>query len=409
MGVPASIRDFQANPPDWFGWPETLQVLGAISEAGGTARFVGGCVRDALLGVASDDIDICTDLMPTDTIEALEKNSIRVIPTGLAHGTVTAVINKRQFEITTLRVDVKSHGRHADVSFTKDWYSDASRRDFTINAVYLDPVGELYDPFGGISDLTNGCVRFIGNPEDRIVEDRLRILRFFRFFARFGGNNPDREALEACRKNAQFMESLSGERIQKELLQILAVENPLPAVKLMAGNRILKVILRDAPDTRLLASSLALPVETDNIQRLASMLGGNADRVRGIAKRLRFSRKLENRLKIMCDLDEGVLSSEQQRQADLYRLGNQGFIDQTLLLCAMKDGIRDLAASVALAKNWQLPAFPVAGTDLFARGVEPGPEMGELLKTMEQRWVSSGFSLTKEALISEALLPFLDT
>lgn len=408
MGVPASIRDFQENPPDWFGWPESKRLLDAISEAGGTARFVGGCVRDALLGVTSDDIDICTDLMPADTIEALEKKSIRVIPTGLAHGTVTAVINKRQFEITTLRIDVQSHGRHADVSFTKDWYRDASRRDFTINAIYLDPVGELYDPFGGISDLTDGCVRFIGNPEDRIVEDRLRILRFFRFFARFGGNNPDREALEACRKNAQFMESLSGERIQKELLQILAVVNPLPAVSLMAENRILKVILRDAPDTKLLASLLSLPLETDNIQRLACMLGGEPDRVEVIAKRLRFSRKLENRLVIMCDLDKGVQSSEQQRQADLYRRGKQGFIDQTLLLCAMKDGVRDLAASLALVKNWKIPAFPVTGTDLFARGVAPGLEMGELLKTMEQRWVSSGFSLTKEALITEVLPTSLD-
>ncbi|WP_335682436.1 CCA tRNA nucleotidyltransferase [Sneathiella sp.] len=384
-------------------------MLDAISEAQGTARFVGGCVRDALLDITSDDIDICTDLIPADTIEALEKKSIRVISTGLAHGTVTAVINKRQFEITTLRIDVQSHGRHADVRFTKDWHSDASRRDFTINAIYLDSLGVLYDPMGGVSDIAGGRVHFIGNPEDRIAEDRLRILRFFRFFARFGDQNPDKEAIDACRKNAQYLECLSGERIQKELLQLLAVVDPLPAVSLMAENRILTAVLEDVPNIELLASLLSLPFDTDNIQRLACMLGGETKLVRRVAKKLKLSRKLEARLVGMCDIDIRKHSSEQQRKSDLYRLGKQRFIDQTLLLCAMQEGIRDLAASSDLANNWQLPKFPVAGSELFAYGVTPGREMGLLLKKMEQRWIQSGFSLTKELLIDQVLPPSLDS
>ncbi|USG61885.1 CCA tRNA nucleotidyltransferase [Sneathiella marina] len=409
MGVSISIRDIQANPPDWSGWPEVKRVFSAISEVNGTARFVGGCVRDALLGITSDDIDICTDLTPIDTIDALERKSIRVIPTGLAHGTVTAVINKCKFEITTLRVDVQSHGRHADVRFTKDWYSDASRRDFTINAIYLDPTGEIFDPFEGISDLKDGRVRFIGNPEERIAEDRLRILRFFRFFARFGGNIPDKEALNACRKNAQYLESLSAERVQKELLQILAVVDPLPAVKLMAKNQILKVILPGAPNTSLLASLLSLPFDTDSIQRLACLLGGEPDHAARAAQKLKFSRKLENRLLVMCDSNDEALRSEHQKQTVLYRLGKQGFIDQALLYCSRKGDVRELETSLDLAENWCVPVFPISGSDLTELGVAPGPEMGQLLKKMEQSWVSSGFSLTKEILISEVLPPSLDT
>lgn len=409
MGISASIQNFNANPPEWFGWPESKQVLGAISEANGTAKFVGGCVRDALLGIPSDDIDICTDLMPSDTIAALEKKSIRVIPTGLSHGTVTAVIDTRHFEITTLRVDIQSHGRHADVSFTKDWYQDASRRDFTINAIYLDPFGELYDPLEGISDLSDGRVQFIGKPEDRIAEDKLRILRFFRFFARFGGDIPDKNALDACRKNAQSLESLSGERIQKELVLLLAVINPLPAVKLMGDNGILQVISGGPPNTKLLTSLLSLPFKSDYVQRLACILGANPDRVAALSRKLKFSRKLENRLLIMCDIDYGIKASGRQRHVDLYRLGKQGFIDQALLLCAMELGDCDLGASLDLAESWQIPFFPVSGSDLSKCGVMPGPEMGKVLKLMEQRWISSGFTSTKTELISEILPPLLDT
>src|SRR5579872_7361897 len=207
--------------PPWLKWPETQALIKAFADAKAPIRFVGGCVRDALLGRAVQDVDVATPLRPEATMALLQKAGIKAIPTGIDHGTATAVIHGKHFEITTLRKDVSTDGRHATVAYTDDWKEDAARRDFTINALYLSPDGELFDYFNGARDAKEGHVRFIGNAGERIREDYLRILRFFRFYAWYGKTEPDKEALTACTEAANNIGTLSGERVQQEMLKLL--------------------------------------------------------------------------------------------------------------------------------------------------------------------------------------------
>ncbi|MEX0583008.1 MAG: hypothetical protein WD185_05010, partial [Sneathiella sp.] len=262
MLVSRRLVDIQQYSPAWRLWPETDAVIAALTCDGGNVRFVGGCVRDALLGIETEDIDMATDLLPDAVVTCLEKAGITAIPTGIDHGTVTAVLKKRHFEITTLRIDIKGHGRHADIAFTQDWESDAERRDFTFNALYLDPKGKLTDPVGGLADLKTGYVRFIGSAEERIREDRLRVLRFFRFFARFGANNPDEDAVQACTRAASDLCDLSVERVQKELTLLLAAENLYPALVLMRKTGVLEAIVGSV-DMAKLKSLLSLDIKSD--------------------------------------------------------------------------------------------------------------------------------------------------
>lgn len=408
MSARPALRDLSRYPPEWTHWPETRKVLDTITGAGGTAKFVGGCVRDALLGITSEDIDICTDLIPSETMGAFERNSIRVIPTGLDHGTVTVVINNRHFEITTLRIDAQSHGRHADVIYTKDWFADAARRDFSINAIYLDSMGRIEDPMQGLPDLKHGCVQFIGNAEHRIQEDYLRILRFFRFFARFGIGNPDQNSLSACSKHAPSLNNLSGERIQKELLLLLATSAPYSAVKLMSENRVLEVILDTCSTLGLFQSLLSMPYKTDAVQRLACLIDAKLEVAESLGNKLKLSKKTKNRLLDMCSITIKSGMTLQQKQAVLYSVGKQKFLDQIIVFCAKNENIGELKSMIELADMWQIPIFPVTGSDLLAHDVASGPEMGKVLKTMEQHWISSGFSLDKEQLILQVLPPSFD-
>ena len=223
----------------WLTAESSRKLMDVLTASGAEARFVGGCVRDALLGKidADVDLDVATGLLPDQIIERLEAAEIKAIPTGIAHGTVTAIIAGQSFEITTLRKDVACDGRHADVQFTDDFELDAKRRDFTINAMSTDRLGRLFDYFGGVEDLKAGRIRFVGNAEERVREDYLRILRFFRFYARFGRPPADQQALQACKVEAAGLARLSGERIRSEMLKLLASGNAVAALTLMSENK----------------------------------------------------------------------------------------------------------------------------------------------------------------------------
>src|SRR6185369_10628005 len=255
----------------------TRLLLGALRRAGIEARFVGGCVRDALLGRESADIDLATPALPEDIIAALEGAGIKAVPTGIAHGTVTAVVSvpgvpPRHFEITTLRRDVETYGRHARVAFDADWSEDAARRDFTINALYLDPDGTVHDPVGGLEDLEAHHVRFVGEPAKRIAEDVLRVRRYYRFEARFGRGEGDRAAREACRNAVPLLPSLSAERVAQEVLRLLAVANPVPALRMMREDGVLDALLPEAGNIDRLARLIAIEPEIDSERRLAGLL-----------------------------------------------------------------------------------------------------------------------------------------
>jgi poly(A) polymerase len=397
------LADIFKQPPRWRQWPETQAVIDALRDEGGTARFVGGCVRDALLGLETEDIDIATDLLPGSVIQGLERAGIKALPTGIDHGTITAVVNKRHFEITTLRVDVVNHGRHAEIAFTHDWERDAERRDFTFNALYLDPAGELVDPVGGLADLAARHVRFIGNANERIREDRLRVLRYFRFYARFSDNNPDEQALQACAKAADQLGQLSAERIQKELSLLLGTENPAPAIGLMAETGVLTAIFGTPVDLQRFNSLLSLKASSDALLRFAALLDGENDRVLQLAKRLRFSNKHKMRLAVMCanDVRPGLPPTAVRKL--LYRVGKAGFVDQTLLLWSSLGADARLDDYLTQARNWKALKLPVTGRDLLKLGVGEGEELGKLLKRMEEDWIASDFTKTKAQLLDEFL------
>ncbi len=253
-------------PQPWMKAAPTRALLKALGDAGIAARFVGGCVRDALLGRPIADVDLATPARPEAVVAALEKARIKVVPTGIAHGTVTAVVTSarppRHFEITTLRRDVETDGRRARVAFDADWAEDAARRDFTINALYLDPDGRIHDPVGGLADLKAHRVRFVGEPARRIAEDVLRVLRYYRFEARFGTGAGDAAARAACRDAASLLAGLSAERVAQELLRLLAVPDPVPALRMMAEDGVLAAILPEATRLDRLQCLLALELLT---------------------------------------------------------------------------------------------------------------------------------------------------
>ncbi len=395
------LRNLQETPPEWLSYPETAQLFSAIQEANGECRFVGGCVRDALLGILSDDLDICTNMRPEAVLNCLEKAGFRVIPTGMAHGTVTAVLNKRAFEITTLRVDVKTDGRHADVSFTQSWQEDAARRDFTFNALFLGQDGTLYDFFSGLQDLERGIVRFIGEPAERIQEDYLRILRYFRFLARFGQSGQSSSAEEAIVLKKGGLAQLSAERISKELLLLLKVPNPVAAVEMMDRLGVFEVLFERDVSVSLLSTMIMLNFHSDELNRLSGLIKGDEQYARQVARKLRLSSRTENRLIRSCqDRLKPSLNRQEQKKA-LYFAGKQTFEDRALLNWARDPAAVAYADYLKLAEEWPIPEFPVNGKDLIDRGILPGPEMGAQLKKMEIQWTDSDFKLDREALLEQ--------
>ena len=364
------------------------RLLAALDAKGGATRFVGGCVRDALLGLDQSDVDLATRLTPVEVIRRLEAAQIKAVPTGIAHGTITAVTAGTPVEVTTLRRDVETHGRHATVAFTDDWQEDAARRDFTINALSADPLsGEVYDYFRGLDDLAARRVRFIGDPLQRIAEDHLRILRFFRFHARFGAGDPDPEGTEACAARANDLMALSRERIADELLKLLALPDPTATVRLMIERGIFRPVLPEIESAgyleRLVEREREAGVAPDGIRRLASLLPPRKSSDAGsVASRLRLSKAQRARL-----ISANDYLGTPPREAAYY-LGTDGAIDQYLNWADSDETA--VAAARALA-GWLPPKLPITGGAIVARGIEKGPEVAKIMLTVEARWVQEGF------------------
>jgi poly(A) polymerase len=415
--------------------PAVRRLLAALAAAGIEARFVGGCVRDTLLGEAIGDIDLATPARPEAVIAALTAAKIKALPTGLAHGTVTAVIGSRPFEITTLRRDVETDGRHARVAFGAGWDEDAARRDFTINAIYLAPDGTIFDPVGGRADLAALRVRFVGDPATRIAEDLLRILRYYRFEARFGRDAGDTAARAACRAAIGHLSTLSAERVCREVVRLLATPDPIRTLTLMREDGVLAALLPEATRLDRLTHLLSLGAPTptlprlrgreradapntpppppagegwgggaaaDPLLRLAALVEVDKAGALALAERLRLSAKDKNRLAGLAPpwpLDPNADAKAQR--LTLYRLGRERYRDMALLLAAD----RRLAATrmselLALAETWTAPDFPLGGDHVTALGIAPGPRVGHLLATVRHWWEDGDFAADRAACLA---------
>ena len=380
---------------DWLTSAATRAVVAALEAAGGPdcARFVGGAVRNALLGQAVDDIDIATTLEPEAAFAAIKAAGLKAVPTGLAHGTVTAVSGHRPYEITTLRRDVTTDGRNATVAFTDDWSEDAARRDFRLNALYADLTGTIYDPTGqGVEDALAGRVIFVGDPVTRIREDYLRILRFFRFYAWYGRDVPDAAAMAACAAEVEGLTRLSAERVSKELMKLLAAPDPRRAVQAMAATGVLARILPEAVAGTLFQRLCDL--SPDPVLRLAALVPTDEKGLRTLAAGLRLSNAVRDRLVAGAEAAAVVRldMSDPAARAAVYRLGARAVEDAlTRRRAALSSAAVDDGRLTALVSGWTPPALPVGGRDLARLGVAPGPETGRLLKAFEAEWIADDF------------------
>lgn len=391
--------------PDWLEWGQTRKLIAAFGEEAYKFRFVGGAVRDHLLSIKSKDVDLATSMHPDLVMKMLEKAGVRVIPTGIKHGTVTAVIDGRNFEITTLRRDIACDGRHAEIEFTDDWAKDAARRDFTMNALYLSIDGELFDYCLGLSDVKAGKVRFIGDAHARITEDYLRILRFFRFFAYYGKVEPDEETLTICSDLAPNIASLSGERIQSEMLKLLSAADPSLAVKLMRKYGVLeqvcgfscKRVFTHGAGTNDVNVRLALLIRRADINA--------TDALKILAERWKLPNNLKQTLLTLithtADISPAIDVNRQKQL--IRRLGGNTFsavVQLKTLLESVKD--KDYVSynlMLKLAASWQPPIMPVSGNDLIAAGVSPGQKLGAQLYELEKIWEESNYKLSREELL----------
>ena len=371
----------------WQKMEAMPRLLAALDAESGATRFVGGCVRDTLLGLEVSDVDLATSLPPEEVMKRIRRAGLKPIPTGLAHGTVTALIGaKTTTEITTLRTDVATDGRRATVAYTDDWRADAARRDFTINALSANPESlEVHDYFGGLEDLAARRVRFIGDPITRIAEDHLRILRFFRFHARFGRGPPDAEGLAACAARANDLMALSRERIADELLKILGLDDPAPTIALMLENRILAPVLPEVDDPGLLqrlpARERAAGVSPDSLRRFGALLPADPETAAAIGARLRLSNAARQRLVCIASRGETLPADP---AALAYRVGLPCAIDRLLLDDADPADVRRL-------DRWQKPKLPIGGGALIARGLKAGPVVAGTIQAIERRWIEAGF------------------
>lgn len=386
---------------EWLHAADLGNVMGALGTD--NCRVVGGAVRDSILGRDVKDIDIATIHKPEEASRRLQAAGIKVVPTGIAHGTVTAVVDGRPFEVTTLRHDAETFGRHARVEFHSDWEADAARRDFTMNALYADADGNFYDYFSGEEDLAAGRVRFIGDAAERIEEDALRILRFFRFHAWYGDGAPDDDGLTACRENASKIDILSVERIRDEFLKLLAAPDPAPVLAVMRATGIMNHVLPDATEEKALDRLVPLEValgEVSGLRRLAVLLERDLAALIGFGDHMKLSNADARRLADMAVADRQVAAGLEERdmRAIVYRLGAETFIDRLILDNSPEDA-KAVQRLIGAAREFAPPAFPVTGHDLEAAGIAPGPAMGDALRMLEESWVASDFALDKEALL----------
>lgn len=401
------------GPAAWMTAKETTAVFDALEARGGAdcARYVGGCVRDAVLGRAVRDVDIATLLTPEEVAQALKAAGIRAVPTGVEHGTITAVSDGKPFEVTTLRRDVSTDGRRAVVAFTTDWMEDAERRDFTLNALYAKRNGEVFDASGrGVDDARAGRIVFMGEPVRRILEDHLRILRFFRFFAWFGHGEPDAAALAACAEHKDAISNLAAERISAELLKLLAADDPRRAVRLMAQTGVLGVALPEAAALPRFEGLVEIEseqlFETDEVLRLAALLPDDPAVAPALAERLRLSNDHRDRIAAALGKEPAIkswMSARETRRA-VYALGHQTFRDRVKLAWATASSTATAPqwrGLIALGEGWSAPPFPLNGDEVVRAGVPRGPLVGQVLKEVEAWWIDHDFIDDKLAAIEK--------
>jgi poly(A) polymerase len=385
--------------PVWLARGEAAPLLRLLDGNGEEARIVGGAVRNALLRLPVHEIDIATTALPDEVVRRVESAGWKTVPTGIEHGTVTVLIAGKPFEVTTLRRDVETYGRKAKVVFGRDWLADAARRDFTINALSLSADGQLHDYVSGLADLAARRVRFIGDPAQRIAEDYLRILRFFRFYAWYGAGAPDPDGLHACIRGRAGIESLSRERIRTELLKLLLAPHATPALALMTETGLLGNVLGGVA---LLASfenmakiEAAVGVEPDPVRRLGALGVWVAEDGERLAQRLRLSNAEAERLAALeawwrMSPELGGMSA----RALLYRLGPRRFADQALVAwsrSAAGAADRGWRALAELPRTWSAPEFPLKAADFMARGVAAGPALGAVMRSAEEAWIAADF------------------
>lgn len=398
---------------DWLKGAELQALFDILCADGGDARVAGGAVRNALMGMPASDVDLCTTLVPQDVVKRLEGAGYKAVPTGIDHGTVTAVIEGLAFEVTTLRKDIETDGRHAVVEFGTDWQADANRRDLTMNGLYCDRDGKVYDYVDGYKDIVSRDVRFIGDAETRIKEDSLRILRFFRFFAWYGGGRPNASGLKACAAGRRLLAGLSVERVWMELKKMLAAPDPSRAILWMRTTGILGAVLPETHKwgTDAVPGLLRLEQEqgwkADPLFRLMGMVRPDEETMQNLSKRLAFSNKETQRMVAWANNPAPKPDiSISDFEKFLYKSDAQGLMDSMKLEVVHLQGRDEVTNADAMLKfidftqNWKRPTFPLQGQDLIAAGVKPGPEMGKKLNALEKAWIESGFKLTREALLA---------
>ena len=394
--------------------PLGQRVLKVVKSAGGEARFVGGIVRDALAGIAPQDwpdIDMAMTLTPDVAMQAFKESGLKTLPTGIDHGTITVFDKKdhrQKIELTTLRADQETDGRHAEVIFTEDWAGDAARRDFTINAIYLDGAGMIFDPCHGCDDLAHGILRFIGNAEDRIEEDYLRILRFFRFHARFAKTEPDQETMAAITKFAPRLDQISGERQAMELARLLPMGST-SGLSAMVATGVDRVLTPSGFNTDAMAklSKLAQSVSIAVLPLAACYaVLVDHDQLPALLERLRLSQKLRRQITYMANpiKDVAGFASDAWR---IHAWGAKPHADADRTDLVWRYATTQAKASQMIGHDefyrlleWQAPQLPIKGQDLLDRGIARGPSVGQQLKTLEDAWVASGFSLTRDDLLA---------
>lgn len=401
---------------DWFSKPALQRILGLLNADGGEARIVGGAIRNALMDMPVGDIDIATTLLPQDVVERAKDAGIKSVPTGIEHGTVTLVLEGEGYEITTLRRDVATDGRRADVAFGTDWQVDAERRDLTINGLYADVEGNIIDLINGLPDIETRTVRFIGDAATRVAEDYLRVLRFFRFFAWYGSGRPDADGLRASARAKDKLSTLSAERVWSELKKLLSAPDPSRSLLWMRQSGVLAQVL---PETEkwgidsihgLVAAEQSLNWPVDPLIRLAAIIPPDVARVEAMASRLRMSKNETNRLLLWAGAQTpDAAMAETALDRLLYRQGKDGVVMRLKLALAAaradvsagEEAMRKVARLSTLnnrANAFVKPAFPLTGADVLAEGVAAGPRVGEVLSALEDKWVEVNFSLDRAAL-----------
>lgn len=405
---------------EWLGDKKLQSVLRHLNRDGEQARIAGGAVRNALMGASVSDIDVATTCLPDETVRRAEEAGLKAVPTGIEHGTVTVVVEGHPFEVTTLREDVETDGRRAKVQFGRDWRADADRRDFTINGLYAEADGTVIDLVGGVADIENRVLRFIGDAETRIREDYLRIMRFFRFFAWYGDGRPDAEGLKACARLKDGLNGLSAERVWAELNKLLSAPDPSRALLWMRQAGVLSLVLPESEKWGidaihgLIATEKALGWTPDALLRLQAIVPRDKARMIELGERLRLSGDEADRAANWADspVIQDTLSDDAFVKL-LYRQDVQGLVDQLRLALssARTRGETDDQALVeaggygrliAEAEKWQRPKFPVSGKDLLALGFKPGTELGALLTRLEDEWIETLFKLDKKSLLARA-------